>query len=251
MNDGVLQPAPAPPVGQIRTIEDARGLATTVRRAVGQASGPLGPLASVTEWLGLFLTVVDQDADGASMTLDGYGVAVIGTTKPGRRRWNAAHELGHHVMRDEYHTDVGVAATRDERERLIDAFAGELLLPLDELAAAVADGGDVRDLLIGVAADYWLSWSVAVDRARQAGLVGADDAQRLRARSPVRGDFLAVLGQEPEPDLPVGDHGPQWKQAVLRAHRTGLVTGDRAVELLGNRIGVEDLPEVETRAPVK
>lgn len=249
VSDGVLMPVPPPPVTPVSAVEDAVRLAGAVRATLGNRSGPLGPLAEVAERLGLFLTVVELDADGASMTLDGYGVAVIGSVEPGRRRLNAAHELGHHLMQDEYHTDVGVAASRDDRERLIDAFAGELLMPLDDLAKRAAGGGkDVRELLIEVAADYRVSWTVAVDGARLVELVGLEQAQRLRAKTPVRGDFLAVLGREPTPDLPPGDHGPMWKQAVLRAHREALVTGDRAIELLGNRIDVADLPEVEVEA---
>ncbi|HET6211835.1 MAG TPA: ImmA/IrrE family metallo-endopeptidase, partial [Micromonosporaceae bacterium] len=175
---------------------------------------------------------------------DTYGVAVIGFVEPGRRRWTAVHELGHHLIRDEYHTDVGVAASRDEREQLVNVFAGEFLLPQDDLVAkADGKGADTRAFLVGIAAEYRLSWSAVVDRARRAGLVAPDEAQHLRARAPVKGDFLALLGREPEPDLPLGDRGPLWTQAVLRAHGEGLITGQRAVELLAGRIAVDELPD--------
>jgi Zn-dependent peptidase ImmA (M78 family) len=242
----MLVPPPLPLPERVRTADDAVSLAQRIRAGLGQASGPLGSLAAVAERLGLFLTVIDVDADGASLFLEAYGVAVIGNTEPGRRRWTAAHELGHHVMRDEYHSDIGVAASRDEREQLIEAFAGEFLLPAQDLVVRADRLKDPRAMLVEVAADYRLSWSAAVDRARRTGLVDVDEAQRLRARAPVRGDFLALLGREPEPDLPVGDHGPLWMQAVLRAHHAGLITGDRAVELLGTRITAEELPDPES-----
>ncbi|HZN17855.1 MAG TPA: XRE family transcriptional regulator [Micromonosporaceae bacterium] len=242
--DGVLVPPVPPTVRQVSTPDDAAALARDARRILGHESGPLGSVAEVAERFGLFLTVVDLDADGASMFLDTYGVAVTGCGDPGRRRWTAVHELGHHLIRDEYHTDVGVATSRDERERLVDTFAGEFLLPQNDLLAkAEKMGEDTRTFLIGVAAAYRLSWSAVVDRARCAGLVSAEEAQRLRARTPMKGDFLAVCGREPYPDLPVGDRGPLWTQAVLRAHREGLITGQRAVELLGGRITLEELPE--------
>ena len=59
-----------------------------------------------------------------------------GQAEPGRRRWTAAHELGHHLLRDAYHSDVGVSATASERERVIDAFAGEFLLPEADIVHA-------------------------------------------------------------------------------------------------------------------
>ncbi|HET8659896.1 MAG TPA: XRE family transcriptional regulator [Micromonosporaceae bacterium] len=240
---GVLVPPAPPEARQVGTPDDAAGLARDARRILGHESGPVGPLAEVAERFGLFLTVVDLDADGASMFLDTYGVAVTGCVEPGRRRWTAVHELGHHLIRDEYHTDVGVAASRDEREHLVDVFTGEFLLPQNDLLAkAPSVGDDTRASLIGIAATYRLSWSAVVDRARRAELVSAEEAQRLRAQTPMKGDFLAVLGREPYPDLPLGDRGPLWTQAVLRAHSEALITGQRAVELLGGRISIEDLP---------
>jgi len=244
---GVLVPPSPPQVRQIMSQDDAAALARDARRLLGQESGPLGALAEVSEKFGLFLTVVDLDADGASIFLDTYGVAVTGCVEPGRRRWTAVHELGHHLIRDEYHTDVGVAASRDEREQLVNVFAGEFLLPQDDLIAkAASKGEDTRAFLVGIAAEYRLSWSTVIDRARRAGLVSPDEAQRFRARTPVKGDFLAVLGREPGPDLPLGDRGPLWTQAVLRAHGEGLITGQRAVELLAGRIAIEELPEEDS-----
>jgi Zn-dependent peptidase ImmA (M78 family)/transcriptional regulator with XRE-family HTH domain len=226
---------------------DAFGLAKHARRILNQPSGALGPMAEVGERLGVYLTVVDVDADGASIMLDHYSVAVTGAAPdPGRRRWTAAHEIGHHLLRDEYTAEVGgVSASRDEREQLVDSFAGELLLPSQDLVSALSDApeNEFRARLIAVAADYRISWSAAVVRARQCGLITAETAQRLRADTPMRGDFLAVMGHEPQPDLELGEHGPQWKRAVLSAHREGLITAARVVELLRGGLTIEDIPD--------
>jgi transcriptional regulator with XRE-family HTH domain len=123
-------------VARVASADEARELAGRARAALGLPQGPLGGMAEVAERFGLFLTVVDQDTDGASLLLDAdLGVGVIGgRAEPGRRRSTAAHELRHYLQRDEYTSDLGVAASRDEREQLIDAFAAELLLPAMDLA---------------------------------------------------------------------------------------------------------------------
>lgn len=247
---GVLTPAPPPPDQKVATSEEAGSFARDVRRVLNKESGPLGPMVAEAEKVGLFITVVALDVDGASLDLGGCGVAVIGNTEPGRRRWTAAHELGHYLMQDEYSSDVGVSASRDEREQLVDAFAAELLLPTQDLLRLAADGGtDLRESLIRIAGEYRVSWTAVVDRARQVGVVDTAIAQELRARSPVLGDFLAIVGVAPEPDLPVGDHGPLWTQAVVRANRENLLTRERAVELLGGAISINDLPEPYGKEP--
>lgn len=226
---------------------DARRLASHARQVLGRPTGPLGPMAEVGEGLGVYLTAVDVDADGASVMLDGYGVAVVGANSgSGRRRWTAAHEIGHCILRDEYTADIGgVSASRDEREQFIDAFAGELLLPEPDLASALAgvSSRELRAALIAVAFEYRVSWSAVVSRARECALVEEELARRLRADTPVRGDFLAIVGREPLPDLHLGEHGPQWRQAVLGAYRERLMTADRVVELLGGGLTVDDLPD--------
>jgi Zn-dependent peptidase ImmA (M78 family)/transcriptional regulator with XRE-family HTH domain len=243
IDNGLLTPPALAPPGE----HDASGLARHVRRVLGQPHGALGPMAEVAERLGVYLTVVDVDADGASVMLDTCSAAVTGSASdPGRRRWTVAHEIGHHLLQDEYTAEVGgVSASRDEREQLVDAFAGEFLLPRDDLAAALAGATTetIRGRLIALAGEYRLSWSAAVARARQCGLIAPELAQRLRADTPVRGDFLAVVGREPQPDLELGDRGPQWRRAVLHAHHEGLITAARVVELLGSGLTIDDLPD--------
>jgi hypothetical protein len=242
VGDGFLAPPDDLPDPAIHDEDDAVRLARQARELLGVPSGPIGPLATAAERFGLYLVVVDRDVDGASMLLDRFGVAVIGESDPGRRRWTGAHELGHHLPQDAYHTDVGVAASRDERERIIDRFAAEFLLPEADLRDtwnAEAGRLEPRARRIRIAALYRVSWSAVVGVARRAGL---GQARSLRVEIPVRGEFLAVCGSEPLPDLAVGTTGAEWRKAVLAAWTEGAVTGPRAVELLYGAIGVGDLP---------
>ncbi|HWE89639.1 MAG TPA: XRE family transcriptional regulator [Pseudonocardiaceae bacterium] len=246
----LVPPAPSVDVPRSTTgvdVGEVTKLARNAREAMGAPSGPLGALASVVEEFGLYVTVADEDAEGASLLLEGFGVAIIsGRSEPGRRRWTAAHELGHHLLHDAYNSDVGVAAGRDGREQLVDRFAGEFLLPDNDLLSTWRrmSGADQspRDVLLGLATDYRLSWSAVVARARQAALVNVADARRLRANTPVRGDFLAIRGSEPSPDLTIGETGAQWRRAVLSAWHQGAITGARTVELLYGAVTVDDLP---------
>ncbi|MCZ2525651.1 helix-turn-helix domain-containing protein [Streptomyces sp. HB2AG] len=246
-NGFLLPPPPDSRAGRGAGTEDPVSMAQAARFAAEVSAGPLGALGGVLERLGLYLTVVDEPAEGASLLLDGYGVAVIsGRVPPGRRRWTAVHELGHHLLQDEYHSDAGVAASRDEREQRIDRFVEEFLLPEADFRRswdeAVRSAGTPRAALVGIAASYRVSWSATVARARRLGLVGDTDARRLKADTPTRGDFLALCGSEPEPDLAPGTTGPQWRRAALSAWSTGAVTAPRVVELLYGAITEDDLP---------
>lgn len=225
---------------------DPIALARAAREALSALTGPIGPLAAVAEQFGLYLTVLDQDIDGASMQDGVFGVAVIGNLPPGRRRWTAAHELGHHLAQDEYHSDAGVAASRDEREQAIDRFVAEFLLPQADVLREAEDSRfrtDPRAVLIAIAGRYRLSWSAVVNQAQAAGVITKTEAARMSAVTPVRGDFVAVLGDVPQEDLEIGITGPRWRQAVLHAWQHGLITASRAIELLHGALGVEDLPE--------
>ncbi|MGJ3559411.1 ImmA/IrrE family metallo-endopeptidase [Streptomyces sp. INA 01156] len=204
-------------------------------------------MAPVVERFGLYLTVTPEPAEGASLLLGAYGVSVIsGHSAPGRRRWTAAHELGHHLLRDEYHSDAGVSASRDEREQAIDDFAGSSCFPRTNSTPSTSrqSAGCVpREALIDVAADYRISWSSTVSRARWLGLVGTRTARHLKADTPVRGDFLAVRGAEPVPDLETGATGRAWRQAALAAWKAGAVSAARTVELLYGALQESELPE--------
>jgi Zn-dependent peptidase ImmA (M78 family)/transcriptional regulator with XRE-family HTH domain len=227
--------------------EQAVELARQARAALDRPVEPLGPLAGVCESFGLFVLPVDRDAEGASMSLGEYGVAVIGARRePGRRRWTAAHELGHHLLGDAYHSDVGVAASEQERESVIDAFAGEFLLPAAALDTEWAAGGpDARQRLTRLAGRYRVSWSATVRAAARAGAVTRDEARVLRAETPTRGDFQEALGAEPLPDLVLGETGPAWRAAVLAAWRSGAITAPRVVELLHGDLAESELPRRE------
>lgn len=243
VGQGLLRPDPLRAGGAAGTPEQGRELARKARSALGVTVGPLGALAEVCEAFGLYVLPVDRDAEGASVSLGAYGVAVIGAKRePGRRRWTAAHELGHHLLGDAYHSDVGVAASERRREAVVDAFAGEFLLPEAVLAAEPTGTGDVRLRLTRLAGTYRLSWSATVLAAARVDVCTEDQARALGCDTPTRGDFQEVLGVEPGSDLQLGDTGPAWRGAVLAAWRSGVITAPRTVELLHGQLAADELP---------
>lgn len=235
-----------PPDRQYRhraaTPDDARRAAQECRRSLGFDAEPLPSLTSVAEGLGLYLTVVAESADGASLSGgDSWGAAVIGAVaEPGRRRMTAAHELGHHVLGDEYSSDVGVAASRDERETIVQAFASEFLVPQDVVTARLAAVGDDGQYaaLLQIAAHYRASWSMVVTTASKTTQL---DVRSLRSRAPVDADFLRVVGLLPAADLSLKETGPAYRRAVVAALDAGRVTPARAAELLYDAVSPGDL----------
>jgi transcriptional regulator with XRE-family HTH domain len=222
-----------------------RSAAQWVRDRLGAGSEPLGRMTTVCAAAGQWPLVAEIPGDGASLIDGEVAVSVISLRgEPGRRRATAAHELGHMVMGDAYSNDLGVHASIEERERAIEMFAAELLLPARAVSSAWSDG-DCRTLLIGLAARYRVSWSLALGQAEHAGVIDAADRRALTARNPTRAEFLQALGWTPEPDLSVVRVAPAYADAVMAALRLGAVSRARAVELMQGQVRLDDLPREE------
>lgn len=229
---------------------DAVAAARRLRTQLGLGKAPLPRLADVCAAAGLYVLVLPDIQGGASILLGrGLGAAVLGAAEaPGRRRATAAHELGHHILQDEYRSDLGVAASRDEREQLIDVFAAEFLMPEEGVREAWQDHAGLTDdfsRLVAISSAYRTSWTVTVRAAVRAGLVERSRQRELTARSPQRADFLLLIGHEPPEDLAPGDTSGTWKKAVLTARQQGRISDARALELLHGALDAGDLPELE------
>lgn len=140
-----------------------------------------------------------------------------------------------------------MAASDAEKEKVIDAFVGEFLLPTDDVRAAWSSAAQAEPYsrLVRIAAEYRLSWSSTIASAGRADVIDRRDIQGLRARTPTRGDFLEIVGYEPLADLIPGTTGPGWKRAVFGAWRNGGISAERAVQLVQNTLTVGDLPQLE------
>ncbi|NDU73860.1 helix-turn-helix domain-containing protein [Actinomadura sp. DSM 109109] len=227
------------------TVDDhdsARAAAAWVRRHLDLGVEPIQSLMSVCERMGQLVAVVTTPGDGASLIDDEIAAAVVSVTgDPGRRRTTAAHELGHFILGDEYSSDLGVHTSRAHREKVINSFASELLLPLSAVRSSATNGSCSRKDLIRLAATYRTSWTLAVHQAVKAG---AADWSLSRDR-PTKAELLEAVGWAPQPDLESVRIPPMYAQAVLKAWRQALLTSARAEEMLRGELTAADLPEQE------
>lgn len=234
----------------LETLEEAEAAAVAAREMMAPDVGPLHDLQMLTEGVGLYAFSLDLGPtviDGGYVRLNGLGAAVInGTVDAGRRRFSLAHELGHHLLADEYSTDFAIGRAREAREGLINAFAIHLLMPrrpvVQRWEQLHADGHDDREALITIAAEYRVSWSAACNQARTLGLVAAPERTRLLSQRPTTVDYIELGVQFAEELQPVSVP-PGFARAALGAHRRYKIGRDRAVELLRGTVPSDDLPE--------
>lgn len=228
------------------SVEDAAAAAREIRQHLELPDGPLHHLQAVAEQLGLFAFSLDLGADGgdaAYVAVEDAGVAVInGKMDPGRRRFNLAHELGHHVFQDAYAPEIGLSP-QDSSERLINAFAIHLLLPLgDARSLAEEFSPDVRLAAVAAGVRFRLSWTAVCAQVRDAGLVDAGAFEDLVAQPPSRIDFLE-LGERWQPELEAPAVPPGYGRRVLSAYRRRKLTAERAAELLWDTLPAAELPD--------
>lgn len=246
---GTLSVSAASLQSGVTTLAEAENGALQARTLLGHGDGPLIDLQAAVERLGLLSFSLDLGPtviDGGYVRVDNIGVALInGAADPGRRRFNLAHELGHHLLADEYTTDFGLGTSPTDREVLINAFAIHFLMrrlsTRSRWAELSAEWEDIRHRLVVLAAEYRVSWSAAVSHAVTLGLISRGDFEVLRAQRPATGDYLEVGARFTEELRPIA-LSPAFAQAAVRAYRRGVISSDRAVELLRQTVTSEDLP---------
>ena len=244
----LLTPAPSPQLNvSVDDVETAEQAALAVRRHLGLPTQPLTDMVRITEQLGLYVFVLElkEKVQGSYLALTRGGVALVqGAAQPGKRRFTTAHELGHHVLADEYSTEW-IKGGKDERERLISAFAVHLLLPR---AAARArwrelDGAaDPWNAAVHLGAEFGLSWSALCAQLRNLDIVSDEVRDELSRRPPGATDFMERMLELMElprcPSIP-----PGYCAAVIKAFRGHRIGKQRALELLLGTVFPGDLPE--------
>ncbi len=234
--------------GGVDSLEAAESAAGEARELVGLHEGPAHDLQAICERTGLYSASLDLGPaviDGGYVQMPGAGAAVVnGVVDPGRRRFNLAHELGHHLFADEYATDFAIGQSSDQRERLINAFAIHFLMPRsalmpnwEELRGA---GLDTRGALIHVAAAFRVSWSAACTQARNLRLIDHETFTRFEFARPTAADYVE-LGVSFEAEMTPPKVSPAYARSVLRAHRNHKLGAIRAVELLRGTVRLDDL----------
>ncbi|KJC41503.1 hypothetical protein UP09_20675 [Bradyrhizobium sp. LTSP885] len=140
----------------------AREAARSILREFGISTPPV-PIERIIKSRKIVLQYapLDEDLSGMAYIKDGIGIIGVNALHhPNRQRFSAAHELAHHVLhapdiRQAVHVDKGIRILfRDDVSALgtepmeieANAFASELLIPGELLAAALEGSGvDIED----------------------------------------------------------------------------------------------------------
>ena len=230
------------------TVEASEEAAVELRGKLEVRQGPLLDLQAHAERAGLFSFSLDlgkAGGDAAYVAVGDVGVAVVnGALEPGRRRFNLAHELGHHVFQDAYAPEVGLSP-QDDNEKLINAFAIHLLLPRGEVQEIMSEfEGNPRLAAVAAAVRHRLSWTAVCAQLRNLGAIDAGTREELANRPPSRVDFIE-LGERWVSELDPPSVPPLYGRRVLAAYRRGKLTGARVLELLWWTVDHSELPPQE------
>jgi Zn-dependent peptidase ImmA (M78 family)/transcriptional regulator with XRE-family HTH domain len=163
---------------------DPRQAARELRRLAGFSSlEPLPYLVLALERLGvrvLGLPWAAPTVDAFCAWCDDVPTIALSADVPGdRRRWTVAHELGHLLLHDRTQQGRDVEAEAD-------AFAAELLTPLDALRLQMPAQLTLRSLTM-LKSQWGVSVKSLVRRARELGVIDDDRATSLYRQISARG----------------------------------------------------------------
>ncbi len=231
-------------IGVPENIADAEVAARKTRSLMEVPTGPLIDLQRHCEQLGLLafsLNLGEAAGDAAYVALDTSGVALInGAVDPGRRRFNLAHELAHHLFADAYAPEVTVGPG-GEAERLINVFAVNLLLPREDVEKTWQEFDEPRLAAVALAVRFRVSWTAVCAQLKNLEVIDSDQREAFVAQPPTKADFME-LGEHWIAELVPPSVPPDYGRRVLASYRAGKLTGARTVELLWDTVSEEELP---------
>lgn len=177
-------------------VASGRQLARDVRTHLDLGMNPIGDIEGLLEDLGVL--VIARPLGDESDSLAGvctnhprFRAALINTDQWGtRQRFTAAHELGHILFgdaadswRNDHDADLRTGSTSTEEVRA-NAFAAELLLPLDVLGVRIQRAGSVTEALFtDTMFDYGVSLQTMAYRLLDGGHLDRDEMEQWRAMS--------------------------------------------------------------------
>jgi len=225
--------------------EAAEAAAGMARSWMDADDGPLLDLQRKSESLGLLVFCLDlgaQAGDASYVAVERWGVAVVnGACDPGRRRFNAAHELGHHLFDDAYAPEITIGQAGSATERMINAFVAHLLLPRSAVSKTWAEFDNHRLAAVAVAMRFRTSWTTVCAQLKNLELISETERQDLVAQPPTSADSIE-LGERWVSELNAPSGPPAYGQRIVAAYRTGKLTAERAVELLYGSVVRAELP---------
>ena len=223
---GVDQPGPdALPVLPAATPGEAREAAATVRGLWDMGLGPINDLFGLLEEKGLKVLEVDADAafDGLTARGGGYALIVVNCSHDAvRRRFTAAHELGHLVLQ----TAFGLSER--DCEKLCHAFAGAFLLPPEVVREEIGDHRQriTLDEFIALKANYGISIQAIAAQLRGLDIVSEGWYRQFNVRMNAEG----WRQREPGEYVPC-EQLRRFRRLVIRAVSEEIISASKAAAL--------------------
>src|SRR5580704_9896030 len=239
--------APARTAGAKEAAWAARELRRHLNLGRGALADPFGALdGQVLAWR----LPLGEDLDGFfyNHPKAGFCVAVNSEMTLGRQVFTLAHELAHACLHSKDHTAAVCMPGADRgRERFADAFAGEFLVPGDELRRVTGELSVFSELanptlIVHLQRRFGVSFAILRLRLLQEKLITAGEYDALAETSPSR--LAQALGY---PDDAGGLHPlaaqPARVLLLVRAalERSAITAGD-AAEVLGT--GTEEVRQL-------
>ena len=229
---GAVQKSP-PPVAAFRvtTAAEAEAAASSLRGFWGLGDAPIQNVIQLLEGQGVFVVELEADAefDGLCAVAKGTDGAVIGVAIAfrkscawSRQRFSLLHELGHVVCKVSAKTDK-------DAEKLVNRFAGALLIPWKELDRLVGPSRrrlTLEELLV-FKTYFGASLQCLVTRLFERGLISV---REYRASW----DYFKQQGwivKEPKENPP---EESKWAlMTALAAFAEGVLSREEAAEFIG------------------
>jgi Zn-dependent peptidase ImmA (M78 family)/transcriptional regulator with XRE-family HTH domain len=241
------------PLAPARTVgaKEAAWAARELRRHLNLGSGALAdPFGALGEQVLAWRLPLGEDLDGFfyNHPQAGFCVAVNSEMTLGRQVFTLAHELAHACLHSKDHTAAVCMPGADRgRERFADAFAGEFLVPGDELRRVTGELSVFSELanptlIVHLQRRFGVSFAILRLRLLQERLITAGEYDALAETSP--GRLAQALGY---PDDAGGLHPlaaqPARVLLLVRAalERSAITAGD-AAEVLGT--GTEEVRQL-------
>lgn len=186
-------------IATVTTASDPRQVAATMRDVLGWTSetrsrlrswdGALTQLRENAEAIGVLVMIsgiagsntqrkLDPEEFRGFALTDPYAALVFinGADSKAAQVFTLAHELAHLWLGSTALSDVAPESTRSfDDERWCNQVAAELLVPMDDFAAAFDPTADLRSQLQPLAEQFRVSTQVILGRAREAGALSWDE----------------------------------------------------------------------------
>jgi Zn-dependent peptidase ImmA (M78 family)/transcriptional regulator with XRE-family HTH domain len=257
--------SPFPPVSG-SSARDAADAARQLRRYFNLGGGPVGdPFRVADEYVLIWRLPLGEDLDSAPSGLFynhpqvGFSIVVNSNMTLGRQVFTVAHELAHAFFHSRS-ADVIVSMHGAElgRERFADAFAGEFLVPGDELRRLVTehspwDGLTNPTTVVHLQRHFGVSYATIRVRLLQERLIDRDTFEALAQVSPSR--LAQALGYPVDPaDMgdfarhPLDRFPGRMLLLVRTALEEGVITQGDAAETLGT--STDEIRQLLARPPI-